>query len=478
MAENAHENLPEPGAQLSWWLRDALDAEPEVAVEPPLEGDQDADVAIIGGGYTGMWTAYFLSERAPGTHITLLEQDLCGSGPSGRNGGFVHGWWEQLPYLADRYGAEAALSIAREADEVVDGIGAWCQTHGVDAWYRKGGYLTVNAFPGRANDWDGLVARLEQLGAHGQLVPLSAAEVQARCASPAFGEGLLMPSAASIQPARLARGLRRVLLERGVIIHERTPVRAITNRGGLLEIRTAAGRLSAEQAVLAVNAWAAGWPGFRSRVLAWGSYMVMTEPIPDRLAELGWTGGELLSDSRFTISYFRTTADGRIAFGAGVGAAGFGGRIGRTFTHDRRAVQRVVANLHHLLPMLADVRLEDAWGGPIDITGDRFPEIGSTTGGKVHFAHGFAGNGAGPSRLAGRILAALVSGDEDPLTQLPLVGRRQPLLPPEPIRFVGARAVREALIRQDDALDAGRRPSWLLRAVARLPRLLGYNLGH
>ncbi|HSM38042.1 MAG TPA: FAD-binding oxidoreductase [Candidatus Limnocylindrales bacterium] len=478
MAEPPANAQPVPGAQRSWWLRDALDAEAEVAVEPPLEGDRDADVAIIGGGYTGMWTAYFLTERAPGTRIVLLEQDLCGGGPSGRNGGFVHGWWEQLPYLADRYGPEDGLAIAREADEVVDGIGAWCAKHGVDAWYRKGGYVTVNAFPGRHHDWDAMVQRLGQLGVPEQLVPLSAAEVQARCASPSFGDGLLMPSAASIQPARLARGLRRVLLERGVVIHERSRVRAIHDRGGLLEIDTGAGRLSAEHAVLAINAWAAGWPGFRSRVLAWASYMVMTQPIPDRLAALGWTGGELLSDSRFTISYFRTTADGRIAFGAGVGAAGFGGRIGQTFTHDRRAVERVVANFHHLLPMLADVRLEDAWGGPIDITGDRFPEIGSTTGGRVHFAHGFAGNGAGPSRLAGRILAALAAGGDDPLARLPFVGRRQPLLPPEPIRFVGARAVREALIRQDDALDAGRRPSRILRAVARLPRLLGYQIGH
>ena len=227
-----------------------------------------------------------------------------------------------------------------------------------------------------------------------------------------------------------------------------------------------------------MNAWAAGWPGFRSRVLAWGSYMVMSEPIPERLAELGWTNGELLSDSRFTISYFRTTADGRIAFGAGVGAVGLGGDIGTVFTHDRRAVRRVVTNLRHLLPMLRDVRLEDAWGGPIDITGHRFPEIGSTFGGRLHHAHGFAGNGAGPSRLAGRILAALIDDPGDPLARLPLVGSRQPLLPPEPIRYMGARLVREALIRRDDAYDAGRRPARLLSTLSRLPSLLGYDVGH
>jgi glycine/D-amino acid oxidase-like deaminating enzyme len=471
------ETLPTPGARRAWWLREALDAEGPAAEAPALRGEQTADVAIIGGGYTGMWTAYFLGERMPGARIVLLEQDICGGGPSGRNGGFVHGWWEDLPYLAGRYGRDAAMAIASEADEAVDGIGAWCLEHGVDAWYTKAGYLRVNAFPGREHDWDATVAGLRALGQEGRLVPRGAAEVQRTCASPAFGDGLLMPSAASIQPARLARGLRRVLLERGVRIHEGTRVRGMTGDGPV-SLSTDAGRVRADQAVLAINAWASGWPGFRTRVLAWASYMVITEPIPDRLAALGWTGGELISDSRFTISYFRTTPDGRIAFGAGVGAAGLGGRIGRTFTHDARAVARVAANFRHLFPAMADVPFTDAWGGPIDITGHRFPEIASGHGGRVHFAHGFAGNGVGPSRLAGRILASLVEGGGDPVARLAFVGRRQPFLPPEPIRFVGARLVREALIREDDALDAGRRPSWPIRAIARLPRLLGYKLGH
>ena len=469
--------MPTPGLQRSWWLREALAAERELAPAPPLAGEVDVEVAIVGGGFTGMWTAYFLTERAPGTRVVLLEQDICGGGPSGRNGGFVHGWWEQLPYLAELYGPERALEAAREADEVVGGIGEWCARHDVDAWYEPRGFLRVNAFPGARNDWEAGLERMARLGAPGALVHRSAAEVQSVCASPAFGEGLFMRSAASVQPARLARGLRRVLLERGVAIHEGTAVRSMRGSGPI-ELRTGRGRVIADQVVLALNAWAAGWPAFRLRLLAWGSYMVITEPIPDRLREIGWTGGELLSDSRFTISYFRTTRDGRIAFGAGVGAAGFDGRIGRTFTHDRSAAARVVANFRHLFPMLADVRLDDAWGGPIDISADRFPEIGSRDGGRVHYAHGFAGNGTGPSRLAGRILAALVGGGTDPVARLAMVGRRQRPFPPEPMRYAGARLIREALIRRDDALDAGRRPAWPLRALARVPSLLGYRFEH
>ena len=339
------------------------------------------------------------------------------------------------------------------------------------------GYLRVNAFPGLANDWERTVAEVDRLGGIGQLAHVGRAQVQEICASPAFDEGLMMPSAATVQPALLARGLRRVLIERGVEIHEGTAVERI-EQGPRMRLRTARGSVTAEQVVLAANAWAAGWPGFRTRVLAWGSYIVLTEPIPDRLAALGWTGGEAIADSRFTISYFRTTRDGRIAFGAGVGAAGFDGRIGPIFTHSSQAIEHVVANFRHLFPMLADVRLDDAWGGPIDITADRFPEIGSTHGGRVLYAHGFAGNGVGPARLAGRILAARIAGNGDPVASLPLFGRRQRFLPPEPFRYVGARAIREALIRQDDALDAGRRPGLRTRLVARVPSLLGYRFRH
>jgi glycine/D-amino acid oxidase-like deaminating enzyme len=481
-------SLPRPGIKRAWWLREALAAERMAGgtlPAPPLRGNEVADVAIVGGGYTGMWTAYFLTERDPGIRIVICEQDICGGGPSGRNGGFVHGWWEQLPYLVKRYGPEAGLAIAREADEVVDGIGAFCTEHGVDAWYRKAGYLAAHAFPEVDSGFAATAEKVGRLGGLDELVTWDPARVQRTCASPAFRDGLFMRSAASIQPARLARGLRRVLLDRGVVIHEQTPVRRIDPHAGHggpgrpnVGVVTDQGTVLAHEAVLAVNAWAAGWPGHRLRVLAWGSYMLVTEPIPDRLADIGWTGGELISDTRFTISYFRTTDDGRIAFGAGVGAAGFDGRIGRTFDADRHAVERVAANFAHLFPMLGDVAFHDAWGGPIDITGHRFPEIGSRDGGRVHYAYGFAGNGAGPARLAGRILAALVDDPSDPLARLPLVGRRQPILPPEPLRFIGARLIREALIRRDDALDAGRRPGIVVRALSRVPSLLGYRFEH
>ena len=470
-------SLPEPGVHRSWWLREALEAEANTAPCPPLSGVSTYDVAIVGGGYTGLWTAYDLTERAPGTRIVILEQDICGGGPSGRNGGFVHGWWDQLPLLVDRHGADRALEAVGASEEAVQQIGQFCERHDVDAWFVQSGYLQASASAAQDGSWSRAVAMCRKLGVLDRYVELSQAEVQTRCGSPRFRGGAFMPGGATIQPARLARGLRRVLMDRGVVIHEGSRVTAISP-GSPVRVRTAGGEVHAPQVVLAINAWAAGWRGFRTRLMTWGSYIALTEPIPHRLAELGWTGGEAVADSRFTIHYFRTTRDGRVAFGAGVGAAGYGGVIGRSFVADRTAVRRAVAGMHHLFPSLADARIDDAWGGPIDISSDRLPAIGSMHGGRIHFAHGYSGNGVGPSRLAGRVLAAILDGGADPIARLAIVGGRARRFPPEPFRYVGARLIREALVRKDEAEDVGRRPAWIWRSIARVPRLLGYRFGH
>jgi glycine/D-amino acid oxidase-like deaminating enzyme len=468
--------IPQPGLRRSYWLREALALEDDPSPLPAPADPSEHDVVIVGGGYTGLWTAYFLTEADPAIRVAIVEQDICGGGPSGRNGGFLHGWWEQLPALVDLFGAERALELAHAADTAVDGTRAFCERHGVDAWFRRAGYLRVSASAGQDGDGDDALEACRRLGVPDELVALDAAEVQERCVSPAFRGGVLMRSAATVQPARLARGLRRVLLERGVVIHEGTRATGMVV-DGTVRVRAEGVDLRAEQAVLAVNAWAAGWPLHRSKLVAWGSYMVLTAPVPHLLERIGWTGGEAIADSRFTVHYFRTTPEGRVAFGAGVGAAGFGGRIGGSFERDQRAVERAAAGLRRLLPALADVELTDAWGGPIDVSSDRLPIVGTTHGGRVHHAYGYSGNGVGPAHLAGRILAARIARPDDPVAALPLDARRYRRFPPEPIRYVGARMVREALIRRDELEDQGRRAGPIVRFLVRLPRMLGYRLG-
>jgi glycine/D-amino acid oxidase-like deaminating enzyme len=228
-----------------------------------------------------------------------------------------------------------------------------------------------------------------------------------------------------------------------------------------------------------MNAWAAAWPWFGRRLVTWSSYIVLTEPIPDRLVDLGWTGGEGVTDARFTLHYLRTTPDGRIAIGGGGGRAGFGGRIDATFSDDRASAARAAAGLHRLFPSLRDVRIEDAWGGPIDISADHLPFFGSIGERPIHYGHGYSGNGVAPSLLGGRILAALaLDRSDDPALALPLARGRLPRgFPPEPARYLGARLVREAAVRREIAEERGERVGRLTRELSRLPRRIGYHLG-
>jgi glycine/D-amino acid oxidase-like deaminating enzyme len=430
-----------------------------------------------------LWTAWWLLEHAPETRITILEGDIVGGGASGRNGGFLTGWWDNLPALVANFGREAGLATAQAMDSAPAWVGAWAARHGVDPWFVPGGTLLISTSPAQDDAWAGTVELAEELGVGDRYVPLTAAAVQARCASPVLRGGMLVPSGASVQPARLARGLRRVLLERGVTIREETRVAALREEIGGVRVTTDHGAiLTAGRAVLAVNAWAAGWPraGFGARMITWSSYMVITEPIPDRLRELGWTGGEAISDCRFTNHYFRATADGRIAFGGGGGRAGYGGRLGRWVTEDRGSVALAARGFRRLFPMLDDVALVDAWGGPIDIAPNHLPAFGTLGGpdGRIHWGHGYSGEGVGPTWLAGQILAALAQDRlDDPVARLPIVGYRSRRFPPEPFRFLGARVIREAIVTKEQRDDEGGYVPPPLRWLVRLPRWMGYDLG-
>src|SRR5258706_4269388 len=208
-------DAPRPGDRRSWWLREALALEPEDAQGPALRGSVNVDVAIVGGGYTGLWSAWFLTELAPGLRVAIVEQDICGGGPSGRNGGFVLGAWDDLPELVAMYGVDGGLAVAGAFGAAVDDIGAWCAAQGVAAEYRKGGYLQVSTAPSHDRKWDAALELGDRLGHAGELTALTGDEARRRSASPRFRGGIFLPYAATDKPAMLSRALTRVLLSRG-----------------------------------------------------------------------------------------------------------------------------------------------------------------------------------------------------------------------------------------------------------------------
>lgn len=454
-----------PGEAPPWWLEEApLDRE-----LPPLEGEAEADVAVVGGGYTGLWTALALRRRDRGLRVLLLEAERCGHGPSGRNGGFLETYWTALPRLVDRLGGDGALAVAHASQGAIEAVRAL----GEDVWLREAGMLEVSASPAQDASLERAVAVARALGVPEEAVPLTAVELSERIRSPAFRRAVLFPKAATVQPARLVRALRRAALAAGVEIHERTPVRAI--HPGLLV--TPKARLRCSEIVVATNAWAAGWRPLSRLLTPFGSTIVLTEPVPELLEEIGWTGGEAVTDGRMFLHYFRTTKDGRVLMGSGSGPIGFGGRVGRRFTHDRASAARAEAGLRALLPGLGRARVERAWGGPIDVSADHLPVFGTVPGARIHYGAGYTGNGVGPSWLGGQILASLVLGTDDEWSRLPLVGRRVAKLPPEPISFLAGSLVRWAMLAVEDADEAGGRPPPGARLIASLPTRLGLRVG-
>ena len=453
-----------PGGEPAWWLRDAYDGDRSA----PLDRDLDVDVAIVGGGFTGLWTALALRALPEPPRVALLEAEFCGWGPSGRNGGFCHGYWSYLPTLRDLFGDEAALRLIAAGDQIIPGIRTFLAERGEDAWLREDGLLEVSTAASQDGEIDGQVAAARAVGR-----PEEAELRESPGISPRFRRGVFFRDGATVHPARLVRALRRAALADGVELYEGT--RAQLRSDGTI---AANGRtVRAKDVVVATNAAAAEWRPVRGRLTVFGSYVVLTEPVPELLEEIGWTDGLGIYDARMFLHYFRTTNDGRVLMGSGSGPIGFGARIDERFTHDAPTAGRAEEGLRRLLPALADVKVEAAWGGPIDVSADHVPFIGTVPSTRVHYALGYSGHGVGPSWLAGRVLASLVSGADDEWTRLPLVERRVARVPREPVRRLGGGLIRAAILSLEEAEEHGRRGSPVAKAVAGIPRLLGMKLG-
>ncbi len=455
----------------SWWLEEAAAHRPE-PVSTSLKGSLEVDVAVVGGGYTGLWTALALLERDPSLRVALLEARSVGDGPSGRNGGFLHGYWSSLPTLRGVLGDGAALQLAHASSRIVPAVRDFVNARDEDIWLREGGLLKVAATEAEDAVVDGPVRVARELGVEEEAVALGPDELRDRLDSPRFRRGVYFRDGAIVQPARLVLALKRAALDAGVELFEHTPVTSI--RPGALETPT--GSVRARELVLALNAWGTGWP-LGGRQTTFGSAVVLTEPVPELLEQIGWTGGEAVTDGRMFLHYFRTTPDGRVLMGSGSGRLEPGGRVGPEVLDDVAAQARAHAGLRTLLPALADARIEARWSGPIDVSADRLPRFGTVPGTRIHYGSGYSGNGVGPSWLGGQILASLAQGARDEWTALPLVGRRGRRLPPEPFRYAGGTLVRWGTLSLEDAVGAGRRPSAAARAAAAIPRLLRMPIG-
>jgi glycine/D-amino acid oxidase-like deaminating enzyme len=457
-----------------YWLEEAGESTPA----PPLAEELSADVVVVGGGFTGMWAAWQMKGLEPEARVVLLEAGACGRGPSGRNGGFCNVMWFSLPNMRERWGDAAALAVARAAENAVGEIGSFCESQGIDAWFRRAGYMQVSTAPAHDDTWAEALAACRDLGAVNAIHELSPAEVAARCASPAFRGGAFYPGAATVQPARLAIGLRDRLQAAGVEVYESSPVSCLRDGPAGIVARTPAGVVRASTAVLAVGGAAKAPRGpLRNALTVTSSHIVLTQPVPDLLEEIGWTGGECITDSRTLIDYFRTTPDGRILFGWGGGRIALGARLSGKAELDPGVVTRVAQHLGDCFPRLEGRRLTHAWGGPIDVSPTHLPMVVPLRGGHTFVAAGYTGNGVGPSHMTGRVLASLALDRRDESSRLALVDPSPPRVPPEPFHWLGGETIRLALMRKEEAELIGRAPDPISATLARVPELIGFHLG-
>lgn len=461
----------------SWWFEDALTGERGQPAPVPLVGEIRVDVAIVGGGFTGLWTALALRKRNPTLTIALIEASLCGSGASGSNGGKVHGYWASLQGMVESIGEDAALAVARAGTRAQDAIRAFATAPGRDVWWRESGSIRVSAAPAQDEKIDGYTSQARRLGVADTAVPLTSEQVAARCRSPVFRGGVLFPEGANVHPARLARALRIAVIEAGVLVFENTPMTSL-DRGTPNRVRTPQGQIIAHDVVLATNVGLAVEPQVKPHVSVFSSYAIMTEPAPERLRQIGWIGDEGFADLRMFLHYFRTTPDGRVLMGSGSGPISYGGNTtDPSLTQDKASVARAERGLRRLLPALADVAVAKAWGGAIDISADRLPFFRTIPGTRIHYGCGYSGHGVNPTYMGGQCLASLVLGVKDEWSTLPLCTRPLPSLPPDPFRTYGARAIRWGILACEEAEENERQGSLLAKAVAALPHLFGLRIG-
>ena len=451
--------------QPSWWLDDAGAA--QIGAEP-LEGPTTADVCIVGGGYTGLWTALRLKEQDPAIDVVVLEARTCGSGASGRNGGCALTYWHHFTSLQRICGTVEALRLARASSQAIGELGAFCAANGIDAGFRPDGWMWTATNAAQLDSWRSTMEAIERV-AESPFVEVGPQELRARTGTRAHLAGVFEADAASIQPAALALGLRRVAIERGVRIHERSPMRSLVRERPLV-VRTPAGSVTAQTVVLAMNAWAAGVHEIRNALAIVSSDLAVTAPAPELLGELGLRDGICVSDSRLMVHYYRTTPDGRLALGRGGARLAYGARIDSSF-HGHPPAPRaawIASSIHRFYPELSSVPIDATWAGPIDRPADGLPFFSELGREDLICAAGFSGNGVGPCVLAGRILASMVLRRDDEWARSGLVRPVPGGLPPEPLRALGGRLVKRAVARKEAAEDAGRIPSRLDTRLAAL----------
>lgn len=451
---------------LSYWL-DSLPPGDPLEPRPALPGATKADVAIVGAGYTGLWAAYYLLSADPSLRVVLVEREIAGFGASGRNGGWCSALfpasWERLARASSQ---DAAVRLQREMFATIDEVGRVVAAEGLEVGWAKGGTIRVARTATQLDRARDEVERARRWGFSPDDYRLLSADESTRMIGiPDAIGALFTPHCAALQPARLVRGLARIVEQRGATIFERTPAVAI--RPG--KVDTPYGTVTAPYVLRATEGFTPGLPGLRRAVIPVYSLMVATEPLSDQTwDQVGLAARPTFSDLRHMITYGQRTADGRLAFGGRGAPYRYGSRTRPPFDRHPAVFGWLRAQLTDMLPALHGVSFTHAWGGPLGVARDWWASVGVDQHTGLGWAGGYVGDGVATSNLAGRTLADLTFERATPLADLPWVRHRSRAWEPEPLRWLGVNAGLKAMSIADPEERLTGRPSAVAKVFGRL----------
>ena len=426
----------DPYRSLSFW-HDTVPG--TLAAGDPLPGDTEADVAIVGAGFTGLWTAYYLAQRDPGLRIVVCEREIAGFGASGRNGGWCSALFPaSLGKLARMADHDAAVAMQRAMHETVDEVGRVAAAEGIDCHWAKGGTVMLARSPAQLERAKAEIDEAREFGfGEDDLRYLDAAAAGAMANAAGVLGGTFTPHCAAIHPARLVRGLADAVRRAGALVFERTPVLEIAPG----RVVTPTGTVRARHVVRATEGYTPGLPGSGRAVAPVYSLMIATEPLPPAVWDkIGLADRPTFGDLRHLIIYGQRTADGRLAFGGRGAPYHLGSSVRPSYDQVPAVFAALRRTLADLFPVLGDVPVTHHWGGPLAIARDWCASVGLDQSTGLAWAGGYVGDGVGTTNLAGRTLADLITGTQSELTRLPWVGHRSPDWEPEPLRWLGLNA--------------------------------------
>lgn len=443
----------------------------DLAPRPALPGDRSVDIAIVGAGYTGLWTAYYLKKADPSLRIAILEAAFAGFGASGRNGGWCSAIFpSSLSKVARVAGSRAAATaLQRALNATVDEVGRVVAAEGIDCHYSKGGTVVLARTPVQLERAREEVEESRTFGfGEADLRLLSPDEARRQANATEVLGATYTPHCAAIHPARLVRGLADAVERLGVPIYEQTPVTAIRDGAAI----TPHGTVHAETVVRATEGYTATLEGFKRAVAPVYSLMLATEPLSEETwSAIGLTRRQTFADYRHLIIYGQRTADGRLAFGGRGAPYHFGSSIKPEYDREPRVHAELRRVLVELFPVLGDVKVTHTWGGALGVPRDWFASVGVDRGRRLAWAGGYVGDGVGASNLAGRTLADLLRGQGTEPTRLAWVGHRSRAWEPEPARWLGANLGLRVMSTADAEEARTGRPS---RRAALFGRFIGH----